>query len=267
MDDPSRLVEGEASFETKVLGTWQMRQPSGAARMKTLAAVGVGGLVVAAPLATVGGGAAGGASASIAPKAVVLSASLLKWIGVGGAVATAAGVAGYATYSVTTTEPAPMTAAPVPLPVQISPVSPPRATPWVTASAAAPTVPPPLPAQSSSTATASNHPSTTPLRTSAQGPAQGNSLDDEVLAIDQARRALTAGNAASALELADAYDRRYADGSLGQESAEIRIEALFLAGKTAQGEKLGTRFLATYPASPYARVIRGLVTGARPPAP
>jgi outer membrane protein assembly factor BamD (BamD/ComL family) len=94
-----------------------------------------------------------------------------------------------------------------------------------------------------------------------------SSLDEEVLAIDRARRSLTAGDAPSALERVDAYDARYPNGALAQESAEIRIEALFRVGKRAPAERLAERFLAAHPTSPYARVIRALLAGAAPPSP
>jgi outer membrane protein assembly factor BamD (BamD/ComL family) len=85
-----------------------------------------------------------------------------------------------------------------------------------------------------------------------------------VLALDHARRALAAGDATAALDLVDAYDARYPSGSLVQESAELRIEALFRAGRRGEAEKLAEHFLAAHPTSPYARVIRSLSAGARP---
>jgi len=87
-----------------------------------------------------------------------------------------------------------------------------------------------------------------------------SSLDEEVLAIDRARRSLAAGDFAGALEEAAAYDARYPAGALLQESAEIRIEALFRSGKRGQAEKLAAKFLTQNPASPYARVIRALLS-------
>jgi len=91
-----------------------------------------------------------------------------------------------------------------------------------------------------------------------------SSLDEEVVAIDRARRALTAGDGASALGLLDAYDARYPSGALTQESAELRIDALLRTGRRGDAEKLAERFLGAHPTSPYSRVVRALLAGARP---
>jgi len=98
-------------------------------------------------------------------------------------------------------------------------------------------------------------------------PSQASTLEDELLAIDRARGALVAGDPAQALQRVDLYDARYPSGALSQESAEIRIEALFKAGKQAQAERLAARFLAAHPESPYARVIRSLSSATASPAP
>jgi hypothetical protein len=285
MVDPARLAEGEAGFESSVLGAWQGRQPSEGARMKALAALGVSGLAL-----TAAGSAAGKAGASIPPKAVVAS-SLLKWLGIGAGLAATAGGIGYAslrTTSEATSTPA-RTSARV---AATAPVSPTAARPAVSSVGAARAAPSPVTAESPSpdvrasmpeehshpaadrvtqravtkatNTTAAVNAAATKTATPA---AAASSLDEEVVAVDQARRALAAGNGSAALDLVDAYDAKYPGGALAQESAEIRIETLFRSGERATAEKLAERFLAAHPMSPYARVIRSFVAGAAPAAP
>jgi len=241
MSEPSRLVDGTGPFESGVLRSWGGRQPSEAARRKTLAALGVGGLL-----------ATGGAGASMAPKAVVISSSVLKWLGVGAGLAATAGVVGYATQVArqASVPAATGTSSRAPDAPRSSATVDPVAAPLQLPTAARDPVPPAPTARSAA----------------ARAPA-GTSLDEEVFAIDQARRALAGGDPAAALRLVDAYDVRYRGGALAQESAELRVEALYRAGRRAQADTLAARFLAEHPASPYARVIRALQTGAAPASP
>jgi len=248
MSEPSRLVDGTGPFESGVLRSWGGRQPSEAARRKTLAALGVGGLL-----------ATGGAGASMAPKAVVISSSVLKWLGVGAGLAATAGVVGYATQVArqASVPAATGTSSRAPDAPRSSATVDPVAAPLQLPTAARDPVPPAPTARSAAPAAAGG---------AARAPA-GTSLDEEVFAIDQARRALAGGDPAAALRLVDAYDVRYRGGALAQESAELRVEALYRAGRRAQADTLAARFLAEHPASPYARVIRALQTGAAPASP
>jgi hypothetical protein len=266
MSDPSRLVNGDAAFESAVLRAWRDRQPSDAARMKTLTAVGLAGGVVAAS-----GSAAAGIGGSVAPKALVASSSLLKWLAIAGGLAATAGVIGYATLS---TKPAdaprgaiqaPVSSAPASAPVPASASVPSGSTGASgTTGAAERALPTPsIPATHAATVTGAAGAS--PKAVPALSPA--SSLDEEVVAIDQARRALAGGDAQAALQLVDAYDAKYPNGALYQESTGIRIQALYRTGKRAMADKLAASFLAAHPTSPYARAIRALQAGAVTPAP
>jgi hypothetical protein len=94
------------------------------------------------------------------------------------------------------------------------------------------------------------------------------SLEEEVSAIDRARRGLAGGDWAGALQAVDAYVARLPAGALGEEAAEIRIEALYRSGKKAQADKLSTQVLAAHPTSLYARSVRALqAAAAGPPKP
>jgi hypothetical protein len=258
MSDPSRLLQGEAEFERSLLRAWHRRQPSEAARRKTLAAIEAGAVV-----------AVGGAGAVMAPKLAVASSSLLKWVGVATGVLATAGVIGYATQrgrlvetsQVSLTAPVASPGARSPVPESTVP-QPPSPLGVVEVAGPAPVVAEaPAPA-----VTVAPGPVVAPAKVAAAAP-PSSSLNDEVVAIDQARRALTAGNAAAALQLVDAYDARYPAGALAEESAEIRIEALFRTGKRALASDLATQFLAAHPGSLYARVIRALQAGAGAPPP
>ena len=261
MDEPSRLALGEGTFESSVLEAWRQRQPSESARMKTLVAVGIGGATLTA------GGLLGNAL-SVAPKALVGSSAFFKWLGVGAGIVVAAGGATYLAERATrvaaptSTGSIHATAAPAPLPAasalrhalvhEAAPLEPGldpgpnRGALPVIAPVAGPSV--------ARTAVSSAPPSEST-----------SSLDSEVAAIDQARRQLAAGDANAALQLVDAYDARYPGGALGQESAEIRIEALLRTGKRAAAQRLGDAFLLAHPSSPYARIIRGLLVNPTPP--
>ena len=247
MTEPSRLLDGDVEVEKTLLRAWSGRQPSDAARLKTLAAAGVGAVLVTA-----------GAGATAAPKATLLSASLVKWLmALGGIIATAGAV----TLAMQVRSPTGARTMAETSPIRpVSPVSPsvrlpsPVPTPGDPGGAIAG----PLPVS------AVPAPAAAPPARKAQPP---SSLDEEVLAVDRARSALTSGDATGAVQLVDAYDARYPNGALSQESEEIRVEAFFRAGKRAQAEKLAAQFLSAHPQSPYARAIRALSAAAPSPGP
>jgi len=264
MSEPCRLLDGGdggdggdvPELEKSLLRSWSSRQPSDAARLKTLAALGVSGAI---------GGAAVGGGASLAPKAAAATASVMKWLGLAGGVVATVGAVSYVTMqqagrtpvappararavetetahvSTGTPSPASKTA---PKPGTVSTEAP-AGVPWTEA------VPPPAPLPKVAPTPGGGSRAATPPVTS--------SLQDEVAMIDSGRRALAKGDAQTTLDAVDAYDARFPGGALTQESEELRIEALLRASKRPQAEKLAARFLSAHPSSPYARVIRGLV--------
>ena len=293
MSDPQRLLGGDSTseFEKSVLSSWEGRQPSDAARARTLVTVATFAAVTAvgAGAALSPGMAAGMAAgtSSVAPKAIVASSALLKWLALGAALATTAGAVGYAVQRSTLAAlpPASESVATVPLPARGFTADPPRggsgdpsrAVPaqraaarsaeasegWRELPQASPAGPldhvPPGHVPDAAESPPRGAPGVAP-------PQAGSTLDDEVYAIDQARRAVIAGNAAAALGLVDGYDARFPGGALAQESTEVRIEALYRLGRRPQADKLGARFLAAHPTSPYAREVRALAA-ANPSAP
>jgi hypothetical protein len=251
----SRLVEGSDTHGAEILRAWATRQPSDAARANTLAAIGLSGLALGSA-----GAAAAGGSASIAPKAALASWSLLKWIAIGAAVTVGVGGAAYVRETATpSTTPASVPAASTALARETSSPASVASTPsWTVVPATPPAhTSDPAPVHGSS-ASAPREP---PARATAPSSAS-SSLDEEVRAIDQARSSLAAGDADRALALVDAHDARYAGGALAEESADVRIEALYQSGRRKEAHALAIRFLSTYPKSPYARVIRSLEASA-----
>lgn len=85
-------------------------------------------------------------------------------------------------------------------------------------------------------------------------------LDDalarETLLVDDARRAVAQGEPSRALALLDEHDREFPAGVFLLDADVLRIEALERAGRTAEAERLGQRFLARHPDGSYARRAR-----------
>ena len=90
----------------------------------------------------------------------------------------------------------------------------------------------------------------------------GPDLGAEVVALEEARRELSSGNAAASLDLLDAYDRRFPKPRLGPEARLLRLEALVATGRVDRAAKLGERLLAEQPDVAYGQRVRSLLGGA-----
>jgi hypothetical protein len=86
-----------------------------------------------------------------------------------------------------------------------------------------------------------------------------SSLAEQVALMDEARRALARGDAASALSISDRYEQKFPGGSLVQEATLLRIEALAQQGDRAAAAAVARRFLAAHPDSPHSKRIRSLL--------
>ena len=282
MSEPTRLLDGDVEAEKVLLRAWSGRQPSDASRLKALASVGIGGALLAAGT---------NAAATVTPKVALASTPVVKWLGLVVGVVVAAGVVGvvvrhpatHAPEAVSALRPpevavSPDSAHPLPSPNMVAPSAVEAPAPWV---AVTPSVPHPQgpPARAAmvkagaapSVAAAPQIAVSAPVAPAGSAPSSRvsstGSLDEEVLAIDHARAALAAGDAAGALARVDAYEAKYPRGVLLQESAEIRIEALYRGGKRAEADGLAARFLLQHPGSPYTRVLHSLAASAPTPAP
>ena len=100
------------------------------------------------------------------------------------------------------------------------------------------------------------------LLTPAAGAADSSApLAAEVAALDSARQALAAGDAARTLELLNGYEAHFSEPRMMPEALYLRLEAFSLQGDKSDMEAVARRILRLYPASPHsarARAVLGL---------
>lgn len=232
MNDPTRLLASpEATdLERELLESWRDEQPSAAARDKTLAMLGLTGSTAAAA-----------AAGSIAPKAVASGWALIaKWLALGMIVigaATGATVAVVRHHAHVASRATPATLAPP----HVLPAPLPRA---VT------TAPTPLAIAEAPTAPTARARVATPA---------SSSILEQVAALDRARNALDSGDPGRAVHLVDAYEAEHPSGAFIQEAEVVRIESLAREGRTAEADRAGKHFLATFPKSPHDARVRALL--------
>lgn len=262
MSEPRRLLDGDGSdVERTLLRSARGDAPSDGSRRKTLIALGLAGGVGGAAATTT---ATSTAAVALKGSAAMGGAGLIKWIGVGviagfaviGAARMIAPKKAAVTISPTHPQAVPYPGPAKPALIAPSPANPPPSPPPQAA-------PPPAPLPSEEPA-----PAEAPKSTSAPPIAQpaATSLTYEVAALDRAREALAAGDAAGALRALDDHDRRFPGGMLGPEATVLRIEALALRGDHASAVRLGKAFLDAHPRSPHANRLRSLL-GIDPPSP
>ena len=96
----------------------------------------------------------------------------------------------------------------------------------------------------------------------APAPAAEPTLAAEVRALEQAQRALAAGDPAAALRALDRYDADFPAGKLAAEGVVLRVRALLQDGQRARAVALAKAFAARHPDGAYTRQLDGLVRGA-----
>lgn len=89
--------------------------------------------------------------------------------------------------------------------------------------------------------------------------APGDKVAEEVAALDRARSALGAGDARGALAFLDAYERSYPRGTLTPEATVLRVRALVQLGRRSDAESVVDGFVRTHPGSAQAARLRALV--------
>ena len=245
MSDPQRLLfdPGVTFSELQLLESWQLERPSVAARASTLAVLGLSG---AGGAAAAGHVASALKSSSIAPKASALwTVALTKWLALG-AVGVGVTVAGALYLRQSPPEPAlePTRQEPSTL------VAVPTAAPTPTTNAA----------PEAREAPTEKLPPAKSLRAPRVEPrsAEG-SMAQEIAKLDQARVALTEGDAVRTQQLVNDYEARFPEGSFLEEAEVLRIEALLQQGDRAGATRVGTRFLGSHPTSPHAGRVRTLL--------
>jgi len=123
------------------------------------------------------------------------------------------------------------------------------------ASDVAPTAPAPTAATS---ATLSHDEERVPSKRSSKVTAADSTADlsEQLRLIDAARSAVAARNATAASAALSSYRARFPRGPFGQEAAVLQIETLDLQGNHALAASQARSFLARYPSSPHASVVR-----------
>lgn len=96
-----------------------------------------------------------------------------------------------------------------------------------------------------------------------------STLGREVARMTAARSALSAGDAARALELLDSYESEFPAGAFSVEVSVLRVEALARSGRMEEARRVGERFLREHPHGlPASRVAATLGIASDPePAP
>ena len=119
------------------------------------------------------------------------------------------------------------------------------------------------PASASPTATA-ELPSRGAASATARSMAPGESvLARELRSLDDARSALSRGDAAAALSALDRHDRAFPAGALREEADVLRVDALVAHGDRAAARRLAEDILRRDPAGPHTRRLQTIADGPR----
>jgi hypothetical protein len=238
MTDPERISRRGRGLAAELLRASADEQPNTAGMQRTLAALGVSGVILTAT------SAASAATAPVAGTGKAVTATLLaKWIGVG-----LVGGLGLASAAAVVTEPP---AAP-PAPLVVTNATTPKAhvAPRVV-------VPPPVevaPAPSTSSAPRTVVPSA-PAKVAEDESAP---LAAEVTFVDRARADLAAGRTVEALSALGDYERQFPDARLLPEVLFLQLETYERLGRTSDARRAAQRLVSGFPRSPHvgrARVL------------
>jgi hypothetical protein len=278
MSDPKRLFDDGADDLTKTLLRAGRTLDAEQARERKLALLGAAGA----------GAAAAAAAAVATPSGVkgvlhLVSATALKWLGVG-LLAAAAAVGGAAFFA----RPSPDAADRPESTAQGSEAPPgqnhanpvvldPNTSHLIPSSEPSETGGAPTPGDQAGGATrpkvaAPSREAPAPeAKASAQSSgaaanSQGDSLTEEVMALKRAREALAAGRPKKALTELNIYDQRFRGGRLSLEAEVLRIEALAQSGERKAAAARAASFLSAHPSSPYANRVRAIAEGSKAPA-
>jgi len=108
----------------------------------------------------------------------------------------------------------------------------------------------------------------TAANTASALPPAAATLTGEIARLDRSRAALRQGAPGRAMWELDGYDAEFANGSLRQEAAVLRIEVLVELGDDARARALANAFAADHPTSGYLTKIGELLArGRKQPAP
>jgi hypothetical protein len=243
--------EGASGEELRLLEDARGERPDPALRARTLAALGISG---PAPDGGGGGGGAGPAPAA--------SGRLLSLVKLAGAVM-AVGGAITAGVIATRGRSHPQAAVETVVVLPVSPGAVERAVPEPEPPPLPPAAPAPAPVRALAPTPARGpirpRPRATAASASAPPSAGAATLADEVRLLEEAQRALAAGDPARALRVCDRYQAVFAAGKLAPEETILRVRALLARGERQRAVSLAQAFVSAHPDSPYAARIRAIV--------
>ena len=259
IDDPVRLLdEGDSELLRSLISAGREEEPQPAALRRTLIAVSVGAAVtgVAASASAIGSagvsGTAGmaGTAALGTAKGASTALVVVKWLALGAIAGTIASSAAYGVSAALAPVPPVETAAPriqdAPVvsqsPAHIAPAS--KELPEIPAPPAV--APPPIQILPEAAVSVPK----TEL---------GAPLVAEVAALDGARQALRAGDAARTLDLLGGYEMRFPEARMLPEALYLRLEAFTLEADKLSAEAVARRILLVYPSSPHAARARAVL--------
>lgn len=265
MKEPQRLM-GRQDLTRKLLRSWRQQQPSRESLRRTASALGLAtstGLAAGTASATGPALAAGAAkTASVAAWSILLKSIAGVVVAGSVAVATAAHVWGPSDSS---THALPAETARN-RPGQVPIAARPRPVPTTSAGG------PPRANTMTHVVEQASHAASHPTRLSGEredlrsSPATGPVTENpriplalEIAAIERARHALAAGDAATALDALRAYDGLGPTPTLRPEAILLRIDALDMSGNRPEAVALAKRFLDQYPRSPHVDRLHRLV--------
>lgn len=185
------------------------------------------------------------------------SSALIRWLLVIGG-ATGAGALAWSADGDATQPPAHVAAPPR---VVAAPARPPEPLPAATPPGGGVAPPDVMGAIASPAAVAG---STTPGAIARQGPhapAPAGHLAQELALLDQAQRALAAGDATAALAAIEDHEQRHPGGKLEEEREAARVLALCAAGALPQANEVAERFFERWPASTLGGRVRASCVG------
>jgi hypothetical protein len=106
-----------------------------------------------------------------------------------------------------------------------------------------------------------------PVRRAGPGAVDRAALSVEVTLVQDAARALAAGDAAAALRVLDTYDRKWPHGALAEEAGALRVQALQRTDRTAEARALARKLLDAHPHGVLAARLQRVLEGSTDAAP
>ncbi len=259
----------DESFRNALLQSAADDGPAPAALDRELARLGLATAAGTAALTAASGATAkvGAASLLSTTLAKVTIVATIAVIGAAGYVAARAPTSTIATATTATTATATATATAVPAPIVATPIETASVAPASVAPApVAPAPVAPAPVAPVAPAHAKDHVGARPATSAAVAEELTRTLAAEVALVDRART-LARSSPGEAMTALDEYARTFPGGTLRDEAAVVRVEALLAAGHRADAERTAQPYLRDRPNTPIARRMTDLLGPKKDPIP